>query len=178
MSIDTSNLLRQLGLRGPSGLGARGSAQAPIDQASFAELLDRAKDGSLGSARPVTVESDSGVTLDAGQSLRVSLAADRAEAAGLRQALVLIDGQSLLLDVNQRQITGRAKSANGVVAGVDGVIDLGGAKGGAGASGGIIAGEKTGGPLAGSSAALSSLKSGALGNPSLTRLLESLSQDE
>jgi hypothetical protein len=97
-------------------------------QTAFADLLSRAKDGSLASAAPVTIAGDAGVSCSDDQLARLSLGADRLEAAGVRTALVNIDGQKLILDVHARSITGRASGADGIVSGVDGVIDLGDAR--------------------------------------------------
>jgi len=120
------DLLRLLG-SGIQPLGAPGQASsAPaVGPGSFADLLKQAQDGSLVSKLPVTIGPDAGVKLDDNQLARVSLAADKLEAAGVKTALVNIDGQKLILDVHSRQITGAAGDASGIVAGVDGAVDLG-----------------------------------------------------
>lgn len=129
MTIDTAQMLRQLGLAGAShtrSTGAAPTAPPRTDEAAFAELLNRARDGTLQSARPVEVDIDAGVKLSDEQLARLSLAADRAEAAGLRTALVLVDDQRLIMDVHQRTIIGAATPEQGVLEGIDGVIDLAG----------------------------------------------------
>lgn len=127
MTIDTAQMLRQLGLAGAANArstGAAPTAPARTDEAAFAELLNRARDGTLQSSRPIEVDIGAGVKLSDEQLARLSLAADRAEAAGLRTALVLIDDQRLIMDVHQRTIIGAAKPEQGVLEGIDGVIDL------------------------------------------------------
>ncbi len=124
MTIDTAQMLRQLGTA-----GAPRAVQAPAgspraDEGAFAELLKRAREGTLASNRPVSVEKSAGVALSEEQLARLSLAADRAEAAGLRTALVLIDDRRLILDVHQRSVVGVAAPEQGVLDGIDGVIDL------------------------------------------------------
>ena len=127
MTIDTAQMLRQLAAGGaPPGVQAPSGAAAAqrTDEGAFAELLKRARDGTLSSNRPVSAEKAAGVALSDEQLARLSLAADRAEAAGLRTALVLIDDQRLILDVHQRTIIGAATPEQGVLDGIDGVIDL------------------------------------------------------
>lgn len=129
MSTDPSALLRQLGqtsrVSGPTTVQAT-SSQSGIQAGEFADLLQRARDGTLSSNRPVTIEEGSGLKLDEAQLARLSLAADRAEAAGLRKALVMIDDQRVILDVHQRTVVNAATSEAGVLDGIDGVLDLAG----------------------------------------------------
>lgn len=128
MSTIASTLLRQLA----SGLrtGAAGSTTAStgvtgaVASGQFADLLRRAQSGELDSNRPVSINSDAGVNLSEDQLAQISLAADKAEVAGVRNALVLIGGQAVRLDVGSRTITGAADLSAGVLAGVDGVINL------------------------------------------------------
>ncbi len=129
----------------PGSAGAAGPG-AGIEHASFADLLRRAESGDFASGIPVKVDEHAGVTLTEEQIARLSIAADKAEAAGIHKALVLIDGQSLLLDVHTRTVTGKADLGGGapaspgsntaksgaavgggaVLAGIDGVLNLGG----------------------------------------------------
>lgn len=129
MSLDPSTMLRQLGQAGrvaPAGSAAVSPAAGGARAGEFADLLQRARDGTLASNRPVTIESGSGLTLTEEQLARLSLAADRAEAAGLRKALVMIDDQRVILDVAQRTIAAAAAGRAGVLDGIDGVLDLAG----------------------------------------------------
>lgn len=135
MNSDSVNLLHRLG-SGPRSIGGTpaGSAAGAATALGFAGLLARANAGELESGRFVTVSQEAaaaGVRLSDEQVARLSVAADRAEAAGLRSALVLIDGQALRLDVGNRTITGTVDAAAlgaggepGIVGGIDGVINL------------------------------------------------------
>ncbi len=116
------------GVRPADGNCQSTSAVGSASQA-FADLLKQAQDGGLASELPVTLGADAeGISLDDGQLARLSIASDQLESAGVRSALVKIDGQQLLLDVHARQITGRAEASNGITGGIDGVLDLGDAR--------------------------------------------------
>jgi hypothetical protein len=153
MTIKASDMLRKLG----SGVAPAGAARAVGDtQGDFARMLDSARRGELRSNQPVTISPRVEVELSQDQLTRLADAADRARASGLKNALVLIDGQALTLDVAQRTITGVFDASRGQAAGIDGVV------------GASAAGQSDGGvalPLPGG---------GLLGNTSLTALLESL----
>lgn len=124
-AVDTTQLLRQLG---PAASPAAAARSTPLTgEGAFAELLRKAQAGELSSARPVTLSSDAskaGVQLNSEQLAVLSAAADQAETAGVRTALVLIGGQMLKLDVGNRTIVGPAEQSGGVLAGFDGVINL------------------------------------------------------
>lgn len=126
MNVSAGQLLKMLG-SGVLPPGVSAPAKPGVDQASFADLLNRARDGTLGSARPVTIGDDAGVTLNDDQLARLSLAADQLESSGVRTALISIDGQKLIMDVSQREIRAIAP-ADGPVPGIDGMIDLGDAR--------------------------------------------------
>lgn len=130
MTMDPTELLRQLGQTGRAS-ATHGAAPTPAghsaQRSEFADLLSRARDGTLSSNKPVSIEEGVGVKLTDEQLARLSLAADRAEAAGLRRALVMIDDQKVILDVQERKIVGHAATESGVLEGIDGVIDLAGA---------------------------------------------------
>jgi hypothetical protein len=157
-------LLRQLGsgVR-PDAIGA--GAPAGAQASAFADLLRQARDGTLASTSPVEIAGDAEVSCSDEQLARLSLAADKLEAAGVRTALVTIDGQRLIMDVHARQITGAATAENGVVSGIDGVMDLGDARAGGAAA--AIA------PAA--SATSASIPAGLAQNQSLMKLLAGLS---
>jgi hypothetical protein len=75
----------------------------------------------------VRIAQGSGVTLTEAQLERVQKAADVAEAHGATRAVLLIDGEELMLDVGAREITGRAdlgglEGRGGMVTGIDAVI--------------------------------------------------------
>jgi hypothetical protein len=131
MTIDpSSQLLARLAfgragavapLAGPQASPQGASGIAPGD---FASLLAQAQSGTLRSGAPVTVAPDANLTLSDDQLAKLSIAADKAEAAGVRTALVLMGDQQFVLDVAAREIVGLADASAGVVANVDGVINL------------------------------------------------------
>ncbi len=119
MILTAVQLLRALG----SGIRPAGGEQPAAGAASFAEMLESAKAGTVSSGLAVEVAPDAGVNLTNDQLARVAQAADRAEASGAHRALVEIDGQRLMLDVASRTVTGHAaEGPGGVVTGVDAVI--------------------------------------------------------
>lgn len=127
MSTESTQLLKMLGsgvrpTSGVAGLGAGKSSN--IDSAPFAELLKQAENGELSSQRRVTVDKSAGVQLNEAQSIAISAAADRAEAAGIRKALVMLDDQAFVLDVGSRTITGKADFNKGIMTGIDGVLKI------------------------------------------------------
>ena len=136
MSTDATDLLRLLGSRvtgvgGASKAGASPSASSSgLESADFAELLQKAQSGELTSGVPVSVAKDAGVTLSDTDLAMLTLAADKAETAGIRRAMVLTGDQALIMDVQTRTIVGKADMKNGVLSGIDGVIRVG-ASGGA-----------------------------------------------
>lgn len=73
-----------------------------IGSASFGDLLARAQ--GIQTHRPVSVGREVTANLSAEQLARVAAATDQAEASGAVKALVLIDGQALTIDVQNRQI--------------------------------------------------------------------------
>jgi hypothetical protein len=109
------------------GVGAQGG-QPPgprVDDAGFSDLLARAQAGELTSGVPVTVDKEAGVSLSDADLAMLTLAADKAEAAGIRRAVVLNGDQALILDVHSRTIVGKADMTDGVLSGIDGIIRLG-----------------------------------------------------
>jgi hypothetical protein len=130
MTSDAAGLLKMLasGVR-PAGVAVPGTTPraAGIESGQFAELLSKARAGELGSNRPVTIDSDAAgsMKLTDDQLAKIALAADKAEAEGVRTALVVLDDQQVLLDVSSRTVTSAARLGNGaVLGGVDGVINL------------------------------------------------------
>lgn len=129
MNADPSELLRMLGV-GPtapvSKARAAGGKSDSIENAAFADLLARVEKGEIGSGLTVSVDRDADVSLNDVELAALSLAADKAEAAGIRRAVVLRDGEPLILDVHTRTVVGKADFTDGLLAGVDGVIRLDG----------------------------------------------------
>lgn len=120
-------LLRALGAHAPAGVPSDGNrAGAPRAdgvEGAFGAMLERARAGELSSGREVRVARSAGVELTEDQLTRIAAAADRAETAGSKHALVLIDGRALKLDVASREITARVELGNGaVLTGIDAVV--------------------------------------------------------
>lgn len=107
MAADSLHLLRQLEpIVRPAYADAQpGKGTVPLEQQPFGELLASASAGLIESGRPVTAHAQATGRLDPAQLSRLASAADRAEAAGARQALLLVDGRGFVLDVANRQIT-------------------------------------------------------------------------
>jgi hypothetical protein len=104
---------------------AKSGAPAPTPDRSFADLLRKAEQGQLSSGREVTVGKGVELTLAREQMARLAAAADRAEASGAVNALVLMDGVALRLDVQNRTIVSKSPATPGqVMTGVDAVISL------------------------------------------------------
>ncbi|HMN42375.1 MAG TPA: hypothetical protein PKE29_16150 [Phycisphaerales bacterium] len=164
MNTTSAQLLRMLGsgVR-PDSMRAAGPPATGATQAAFADLLRQARDGTLASTAPVTVAGDAEVSCTDEQLARLSLGADKLEAAGVRTAMVSIDGQRLILDVHARSIVGAASAENGVIAGIDGAMDLGDFR----------TGEPVGVQTAGATTARP--PAGLAQNQSLVRLLADLS---
>lgn len=106
MTIDSNILLRQLepAVRPAYMSASPARAAAPIEQQSFDDLLAKASSGRLASERPVTAAFEAGEPLSPQQMARLGPAADLAEAAGARTALMLVDGRGLVLDVAARTL--------------------------------------------------------------------------
>lgn len=93
----------------PAGLSGTPTTLGRADQgAMFESLLRGAFNTEESSGQTVSVSSAAGVTLSEEQLGRLSKAADKAEAAGAKSALIELDGAFYKLDVASRQITGVA----------------------------------------------------------------------
>ncbi len=127
MSIDSNALLRTLGsnISGAiTGAGHTSSAKTS-GGLDFAKLLASARAGDIHSGIKVTSARDANVSLSDGQLQRLSAAADLAEANGISRGLFMIDGKNVVMDVGNRTIIGEVSAEQaGVVAGVDGVINV------------------------------------------------------
>lgn len=120
MTAIGTELLRMLGATPAKSASASSDAVAGGD---FAHLLDMARSGKLGDNEPATIAEGAGVKLSEDQLRRVGQAVDRAKAQGAAQALVLIDGMALKVDVLTREVKGSA-DLDGGVTGVDAVINV------------------------------------------------------
>lgn len=120
-----TNLLSRLGSGVlPPGID-RGSGIADASATGFASLLAKAREGGISSGREVTVGAGLSMTLGDQDAARLSAAADVLEAAGATQALVVLNGQALHLDVSGRLITQVHDTSNaGVVTNIDAFLDL------------------------------------------------------
>lgn len=105
----------------PDGAGAsRRAGGEPADRAAFADLLVRARDGGVASGRRVSLPREAQPPTES-QAVRLSIAADRAEAAGAARALVMLDGRNLLLDVAARTAHDIVSTSDGVPAVLSGI---------------------------------------------------------
>lgn len=158
MTTGGAELLRLLGSGSGREVGNGPAAAGAGAGAAFASMLDHARADVLPSGRTVAVAESAGVELSAEQIGRLSAAADRAEAAGAKRAVVLIDGQALQLDVLGREVTAKVDlSAGAVMTGVDAVLAV---------------------PGGGAPAAVLPPGAGGLpANPSLLRVLDRLQND-
>lgn len=96
----------------PGALVAAGiKPSAPLEGQSFDQLLALASKGKIASDRPVEVTFDAQPPLSPAQFERLSKAADQAEAAGAKQALMMIDGRNFVLDVESRTLTAELSAA-------------------------------------------------------------------
>lgn len=93
---------------------------AQVGGLDFGGLLDsRSAAGGQG----VSIDAGLDLGLSDAQMRRVSEAADRAASAGAKNALVMIDGRALRLDVESRRITAEVSLRHGdVLTGVDAVV--------------------------------------------------------
>jgi hypothetical protein len=126
MNSDSTKLLQALsaGVRVHGATTQSAGVSGSVASGQFADLLRKAQSGELASSRPVSIAKDAGVKLTEDQLAQISLAADKAEVAGIRSALVVIEGQAITLDVANRLVTGPADLDAGVIGGVDGFINL------------------------------------------------------
>ncbi|MCK4871287.1 MAG: hypothetical protein KAS72_01035 [Phycisphaerales bacterium] len=88
----------------------------------FADLLALAAQGKITSDLPVDVSPMLDLELSEADAQRVAWAVDQAEAAGATRALVLLDGEGLLVDVPARRIEGLATEPGAVLTEIDTVV--------------------------------------------------------
>lgn len=107
------------------GSGGMGAAKPSELEGLFDSLLRKAERGEAASGRPVDLAKGADFTLSEDQLERLTHAADRAEAAGLSQVVVMMDGEAYRMDVLMRRVTERVDpSEAGVLSGIDGVVSL------------------------------------------------------
>jgi hypothetical protein len=123
MVIDPAQLLRKLepAVRPPSAPATAAAGCAPLERQTFDELMSLVSRGTVHSGRKVTVAAGARLaeSLDEGQFDRLAAAADLAEGTGAGQAVMLIDGRGLVLDVTARSVTGELGGTGG-----DQLIDI------------------------------------------------------
>lgn len=137
--------------------GARGSA---LGAPTFASLLNGLT--GLGGGGAVTFGEGVGVSISDAQAARLAEATDRAARAGARDALVVLDGLMLRVDVSKREVTQSVSLAHGdVLTGIDAIVEAS-EDGGAGLAGGAHGAP---GVLDGL------LRSGLVSHPDLLRVL-------
>lgn len=102
-----------------SGATHAGSA---LGSRSFASLLGGLP--GLGGGGRVTLGQGVSVSLGDAQAARLAEATDRAARAGARDALVLLDGLMLRVDVSRREVTQSVSLAHGdVLTGIDAIVE-------------------------------------------------------
>jgi hypothetical protein len=109
MTIKSAQLLKRLdpAVR-PNIAPARGGAggmRPAFEAQSFDQLLSLASKGAVHSGRQIELGFDPSPPLDSSQLERLAAAADRAQAAGAKHALMMIDGRGFVLDVESRTLT-------------------------------------------------------------------------
>lgn len=127
MSSSGMDLMRKLGALGAQ-TGASALTPGPTPKTAqpggvaFESLLALARSGEADSDRAVSIDDGLGVTLSDSQARRLSRAADRAAAEGFAVAVVHMDGQSLVLDVESRRVTAILSDSRPVASEIDGVV--------------------------------------------------------
>jgi hypothetical protein len=123
MHADPAHLLKAL--QPAVSPGATAPARPPLDARPFDALLAEAGTGAIRSDRPVRAAATLDPPLTPAQLDRLAAAADRAEAAGARSVLTLLDGRGLVLDVATRSVTAELTGAGSPVVRVDAAMSLG-----------------------------------------------------
>lgn len=101
-------ILSLVGLAGRA-LAGPGQAQPAISKSDLADLdfeklLNKARSGNIASGKQVVLGSEVAAELSDEQVQRLTAAADRAAAHGATTAMVLMDGQGYVLNVESRQV--------------------------------------------------------------------------
>ena len=121
MSGIATNLLRSL-LSTQAPVGGQTQAASTAGGLNFASLLSAARAGEMTSDRPVEVSAEAAGKLTPDQLQRLAVAADHAESTGMSNALVLIDGQAVKIDVLSREVTAVMDPRTVAVTDIDGVL--------------------------------------------------------
>ncbi len=121
---DSIQLLRQLepAVRPGQARTPTNRGSAAIEHQSFDQLMAQAARGEMESGRTTRLAFEPGEELDEQQIQRLSAAADRAEAAGARRALMMMDGRGFIMDVDQRTLTAELSFDSAINVGVDAAV--------------------------------------------------------
>jgi len=116
-------LLNMLG----SGVGLiqqiAGSGKAPVEGASFKDLLGRLEDGTLRAGEPIRLGAGSKLELTGDQLGRLGDAAASLESSGAQRAVIMLDGMAIEYDVQSRTVIGEIDLDSGdAVVGIDALI--------------------------------------------------------
>jgi hypothetical protein len=113
MVVSSAQLLKNLepAVRPGTLVPPSGRPSAPFEGQSFDQLLALASKGKIESGRSIELTFDAQPPLSPAQLENLSKAADQAEAAGAKQALMMIDGRNFVLDVESRTLTAELSPA-------------------------------------------------------------------
>jgi hypothetical protein len=125
MVLDPQALLRRLEPAVRRGGPAPAIQRVPgIAEAGFGDLLTMVASGRIRSDRAVFVAPDAAIEppLDESQLERLAAAADEAEAAGARRAIMLLDGRGIVMDLAGRRIDAEARPGSGPLTDIDAAV--------------------------------------------------------
>ncbi len=125
MVLDPQALLRRLEPAVRRGGPAPAVQRVPgIAEADFGDLLTMVASGRIRSDRAVQVSPDAMLDppLDDSQLERLAAAADEAEAAGARRAIMLLDGRGVVMDIASRRIDAEAVPGRGPLVDIDAAV--------------------------------------------------------
>ncbi len=115
-------LLSLLG-SGVNLLGRAMSPKTPVEGASFQELLERVKAGTLREGEPIRMGVGADVELTPDQLERLGEAAAELEKSGARRAVILLDGRAIEYDIEQRAVIREIDPADtAALAGIDAFV--------------------------------------------------------
>ncbi len=100
------------------------SPNAPLESRGFDELLTLVARGEVQSEQPVTSALIGETALSPDELHRLGEAADLAEAAGFRTALVLMEERSFVLDVNERRVLRDLTNERTATIALDGAVRI------------------------------------------------------
>lgn len=123
MAIDPGQLLKRL--EPPvRQVGSRIAApNAPFESRGFDDLLQLVSSGKLRSDRPMNIEAATRGPLSGQQVERLAAAADRAEAAGARNAVMVMDGRAFTVDILNRAVTSELSALHTApITGIDAAV--------------------------------------------------------